>query len=301
MSVEKYLSESEKIKDLYNKYNEKAILEAIDTTKTYKLLNLIILYRFILFSFVLLFAFEYNYSVPFYSNSLLLHVLLYIFIIVLSYYFSLTKIYFNSDKIIIQNILKKEFELDKYPRIYTTSEYIRNPPHSYIAYYIHFYQNNKIAKIRILRNNVKKLESLLTNLKIIELSNLSKERQLLSANDKEKFLENYISTIQGKRIITVKNRQLKTVLFSKKFVKISYPNDNIIKVNWKRFNYNEHAVSINFYKNMRRHARMDEDTIILNDYIFEICDDNKNYIRTELRNCNLEVLKNFLSNIEFES
>ena len=32
-----------------------------------------------------------------------------------------------------------------------------------------------------------------------------------------------------------------------------------------------------------------------------ICDDNKNYIRTELRNCNLEVLKNFLSNIEFES
>ena len=124
------------------------------------------------------------------------------------YFFSNFKIHFEQNKMIINKFGKRvEFDLGKYPRIYTKGLLQSTKYHKgYHSYYLFFQQDQNFVKIRIHLNNYGKLKDLLNNLDIVDLSNLPEDLKLLSANEKETLLERYRKEKNDKKIFGINNK-----------------------------------------------------------------------------------------------
>lgn len=271
----------------------------------------------------------------------------------IKYFLEHTKISFEGNKMIIEQFGKiTEFDLEKFPRIYT-----KRFKHRYNC--IFFQQNQKNISI-IIDLSYYKLQDVLDNLNIVDLNSLPENSILLSASEKENLLEKYIKEKNGKKIFEINNKNivihlvkaspanlvvlwiifffilgigiyiciymkevitikemllifivpdillLSSVLFGiiyeniKNKLKISFKEDGIMNVNFKKFNYKKNTVKLKFHrKNQHKpFCWINEDEMLLNDYIIEIEDDIGQHVKFALGRSEISQIKNLIENIQ---
>jgi len=180
-------------------------------------LNLPILFFYILITSICYHNILDKINYNFWENTVLKYCFIYGIIIGICLLFSYTKITFKSNQMIIKKLLRKTvFNLDKYPRIFTTRIYHRRTreTHSrpYISHYLYFQQNDKKIKIHLYSFYIKKIKRFLENLEIVSLDEVSEEKRLLSATEREIIVENHIKNNQEKRIVGIKDINQKIAL-----------------------------------------------------------------------------------------
>ena len=125
------------------------------------------------------------------------------------------------------------------------------------------------------------------------------------------------SCIYMKEVITIKEMLifivpdiilLSSVLFGiiyeniKNKLKISFKEDGIMNVNFKKFNYKKNTVKLKFHRKIQhepfRWINDDKNEMLLNDYIIEIEDNTGQYVRFALGRSEISQIKSLIENIQ---